>query len=128
MDRLEEIKKKFHILDDWTITVGSDQRLDGTLYTGECTVNLNQHTAIIYPWHVNELEPSHYLLHEILHIALQVALVNYESEELFVQDLCIQFEEKDKEIERLKKENKWLISICAEDLYDMMKVVSWRKY
>jgi len=95
MDRLDEIKKRFRILDDWIITMGLDQRLDGIPYSGECTVNLDCHTAIIYPWHTNESEPPHYLLHEVLHIALRAASINREYGELFVQDLCTQFK-KDK--------------------------------
>ena len=99
MDRLEEIKKKFHILDDWTITMGSDLRLDGTPYTRECAFNLDQHTAMIYPWDTNKSEPSDYIFHEVLHIAFRVASISREYEELFIQDLCIQLE-----IEQLKKE------------------------
>ena len=106
MDRLEEIKKKFRILDDWVIAIGSDLRLDGTFYTRECTLNLAQHTAIIYPWDTNKPEPSDYIFHEILHIAFRVASISREYEELFVQDLCIQLE-----IERLKVEN----GIMAKD-------------
>lgn len=103
MDRLEEIKKKFHILDDWKITIGSDRSLNGTPYTGQCNINLDKHMAIVYPWHTNELEPSDYILHEILHIAIQAVLVDYEYRELFVQDLCTQYKEKDREIEQLRK-------------------------
>jgi len=103
MGRLEEIKKKFQILDDWKITIGLDQTLDGTLYTGQCTINSDKHMAVIYPWRANELAPSDYILHEVLHIALRAALVNYECQELFVQDLCTQFKEKDQEVERLEK-------------------------
>lgn len=85
---VKELKKRFRILDGWTITMGSDKRLDGTPYTEECTVDMNQHTAVIYPWLINEQEPSDYLLHEILHIALRVASIDREREELFTQDLC----------------------------------------
>ncbi len=113
MDRLEEIKKKFHILDNWTITIGSDRRLDKTPYTGECTFNLDRHTATIYPWDTNKPEPSNYIFHEILHIALRATLIDREHEELFVQDLCIQLEEKDQEIERSKKEKDYLLTLCA---------------
>ena len=93
MDKLEKIKKKFHILDGWTIKIGSDKRLDGTPYTGECTININRHTAVIYPWHTNKPEPSHYILHEILHIALSIALIDREHREIFTQDLCTQLKE-----------------------------------
>lgn len=103
MGRLEEIKKKFQILNDWTITIGSDRALDGTLYTGQGTINLDKHIAVIYPWHTDESEPPYYILHEILHIACRAALIDREHEELFVQDLCAQFKEKDQKIERLKK-------------------------
>ena len=103
MNRLEEIKKKFRVLDDWTITIGLDRALDGIPYTGQCTINSNKHIAVIYPWHTNELEPSDYILHEILHIAMQAVLIDYEYRELFVQDLCTQFREKDQEVERLEK-------------------------
>ncbi len=115
MNRLEEIKQKFRILDDWTIIIGSDRRLDKTSYTGECTFNLDRHTAVIYRWHINRTEPIDYILHETLHIALRIALIDREHEELFVQDLCTQLEEKDREIERLKKENEWLIDGWAKD-------------
>jgi len=97
MDRLEEIKKKFHILDDWTITIGLDRSLDGNPYTGQCTVNPDRHMAVIYPWHTNGSEPFDYILHEILHIACRAALIDREHEELFVQDLCIQFKEEDRD-------------------------------
>ncbi len=117
MDRLEEMKKKFHILDNWTITMGLDQRLDETPYTGQCSINLDKRIAIIYSWHTNELEPFDYIFHEILHIAIQAVLEDYECRELFVQDLCIQFEE----IERLKKEKEWLIDKYAEILWDYTK-------
>ena len=113
MDRLEETKKKFRILDDWAIIMGSDRTLDGTPYTGQCTINLDKHIAIIYPWHTNELEPSDYILHEILHIVIQAVLADYKYRELFVQDLCTQFKERDREIERLRKEKEWLINRLA---------------
>lgn len=111
MDKLEEMKKKFHILDDWTITMGSDQGLNGTPYTGQCNINLDKHIAIIYPWHTDELEPSDYILHEILHIAIQAVLVDYEYRELFVQDLCIQFKEMGQLREALKKNIEKVIAI-----------------
>jgi len=113
MNRLEEMKKKFCILDDWTITMGSDQGLDETPYTGQCNINLSKHIAIIYPWHTNELEPSDYILHEILHIAIQALLLDYDYRELFVQDLCIQFKEKDQEVARLENDVK--LHVAAED-------------
>ena len=107
MDGLGEIKKKFCVLDNWTITMGSDRTLDGIPYTGQCTINSGKHIAVIYPWHINELEPSYYILHETLHIAFRAALIDRKYEEFFVQDLCAQFKEKDQEIERLKKEVKY---------------------
>jgi len=109
MDRLEETKKKFCVLDDWTITMGSDRTLEGIPYTGQCTINLDKHIAIIYPWHTNEPEPFYYVLHEILHIAFRAASIDYKYEEPFVQDLCTQFKEKDQEIAQLSKEKEWFI-------------------
>ena len=87
-ERIKEFKKKFRVLADWKITIGSGHRIDGTPYTGECTHNQEKQTAVIYPWHENEQEPENYLLHEMFHIAFVAARGDYEKEELLCQDLC----------------------------------------
>ena len=102
-ERIKEFKKKFRVLADWKITIGSGHRIDGTPYTGECTHNQEKQTAVIYPWHENEQEPENYLLHEMFHIAFVAARGDYEKEELLCQDLCtVAAEAREEGIEEMR--------------------------
>jgi len=57
-----------------------------------------------------------------------IKTIHGENEYYLPEEVEEKLEQKDKEIERLRKENKWLITTCAGYLYDMMKIVSWKKY
>ncbi len=82
----------FRILRDWNIKEGVE---DGG-YRGQCCVNVKDKSADIYKWEEESEEPSDYLVHEYLHIALR-ALIDMDrrkpkelrqAEEELVRDIC----------------------------------------
>ncbi len=90
--RVKKMSEKFRILKCWKVRGASN--VPG--YADQCHIDNEHNTAVIYPSSEMD-EPTDYLLHEVLHVAMR-ALWGMDkrkpkeiiqAEEKLVQDICV---------------------------------------
>lgn len=74
----------FRILDGWTIRFDPDHK-----YANKCIWNKNKKEATICPLTLKDVNPDHYVIHELLHICQAAKRVKdwKQAEEIYVQDM-----------------------------------------
>jgi hypothetical protein len=93
--RLTFWQSKFTVLKDWLISIG-------TGYAGQVTTNPDLPRATFFSWEKNNPanpEPSDFMLHEFLHLALRAwqrlpEVQRDEQEETLVREICAIFRER----------------------------------
>ena len=91
-EEINELRQHFRILQGWEISLNNDSK-----YKAQMCANVQKKMAVIYGWPDDEV-PEDYILHELMHICLRVIHhpkgYKREAEELFIQDVCELWKQK----------------------------------
>ena len=94
-DEIERWRQKFRLLDSWKILYCEDENVpEGMMcHAGHIDIGVRHKRADIEPCPAT-VDPESYLLHEMLHIGVQVVAgcrdrgKRKEKEEILIQDIC----------------------------------------